>query len=263
MSSEYVLSPQGVEAAFATNHLGHHHLTQLLLPLLCATPDTHGVASTRIIVTSSSLHTLSRGVDFDTLTAPTGSTMAFAAVHRYARSKLANILFTRALSRRLPANVLANVYFPGNVPTGAMDAWKGLVGPLGGVVGAVFRRVGQTLEDGATTAVFLGAAEEVEKGAHRGEYWVPVAKIEACSAVAMDETLGERLWVWSEHMGTMVKGEVGTGEVEMGEEVSAGAKGEAKGEVGMGAKDEVKDDESAGYVHLARPTCLTPVEYAE
>lgn len=199
-------------------------------------------------MTSSSLHTLCRDLDLDTLTAPTGSTAAFAAVNRYARSKLANVLFTRALSQRLPANVLANVYFPGNVPTGAMDAWKGLVGPLGAVVGAVFRRVGQSLEDGATTAVFLGAAEEVEKGAHRGEYWVPVAKAEACSAVAMDKVLGEKLWVWSEQMGMTVKGEVG-----MGVGVS----------VSVGVRDEVRDDETAGYVHLARPTCLTPVDYAE
>lgn len=193
--------------------------------------------STRIVVTSSSLHTLCRRVDFDAITAPTGTASPFAAVYRYARSKLANILFTRALSQRLPANVIANVYFPGNVPTGAMDAWKGVAGPLGGMVSAVFKRVGQSLEDGAATAVFLGAAEEVEKGEYRGEYWVPVAKIEECSAVAMDGALGERLWAWSEEMGRTVKGETGRADV-----------------------PAVVESDTAGHVHLAHPTCLTPAQ---
>lgn len=118
-----------------------------------------------------------------------------------------------------------------------MDAWKGVVGPLGGMVSAVFKRVGQSLEDGAATAVFLGAAEEVEKGEYRGEYWVPVAKIEACSAVAMDGALGERLWAWSEEMGRAVKGEARRVEVPAGVE-----------------------SDTAGHVHLAHPTCLTPAQ---
>lgn len=185
-------------------------------------------------MTSSSLHTLCRGIDFSTLTAASGSEGAYAGVQRYARAKLANILFTRALAGRVPENVFANVYFPGNVPTSAMDAWKGVVGPLGGVVGAVFRRVGQTLEDGAATAVFLAAAEQVEKGKYRGEYWVPVANIEASSKVAMDDELAERLWVWSEEMGQRAK--------------------EVKG-VPVGI---IREDGAAGYVHLAHPTCLTP-----
>lgn len=234
LNSKYTVSPQGVESIFATNHLGHHHLTQFLLPLLAATPQTHNVTSTRIIVTSSSLHTLARGIDFSTLTEASGSEGAYAGVQRYARAKLANILFTRALAGRVPPNVFANVYFPGNVPTSAMDAWKGVVGPLGGIVGAVFRRVGQTLEDGAATAVFLAVAEKVEQGAYRGEYWVPVANIEATSKVAMDEELAERLWVWSEEMGQRVKGVKG---------VPAGL---------------IREDGAAGYVHLAHPTCLTP-----
>lgn len=184
---------------------------------------------------SSSLHTLCRSVDFGALTAETGSEGAYSGAYRYARSKLANILFARALAAKVPPSVFANVYFPGNVPTAAMEAWKGMVGPLGGVVGAVFRRVGQSLEDGAATAVFLGAAEEVERGGYRGEYWVPVANIEACSAVAMDEGLAERLWGWSEEMGKAVK--------------------MVKAEVPVG----VREDGAAGYVHLAHPTCLTPV----
>lgn len=231
LNPTYTLSPQGVDAAFATNHLGHHHLTQLLLPLLASTPRTHGVSSTRVVVTSSSVHTLCRGLDFNSLTAATGP----SAMQRYARSKLANVLFARALSARVPPEVFVNVYFPGNIPTAAMEAWRELVGPLGGVVSAVFRRVGQSLEEGAATAVFLGAAEEVEKGGYRGEYWVPVADLEACSVVARDEALANRLWEWSEEMGRKVK--------------------EGEGEV---VAPVAKVEDVTGYVHLAHPTCLTP-----
>jgi len=58
--------------------------------------------------------------------------------------------------------------------------------------------MGQTLEDGATTGLFLAAAKEVETDGCRGEYWAPIARKESCSTAAEDERLAERLWVWSE-----------------------------------------------------------------
>jgi NAD(P)-dependent dehydrogenase (short-subunit alcohol dehydrogenase family) len=131
-------------------------------------------------------------------------------MYRYARSKLANVLFTRALSKRLPANVFANAYFPGNIPTGAMDTWKEhFGGALGGAVASVFRWMGQSLEEGAATGVFLAAAKEVESDAGRGGYWVPVAKKERSSVAAEDDALAEELWVWSEEF---VKRAVGSSE---------------------------------------------------
>lgn len=219
ISSSYTLSPQGIESAFAANHLSGFLLTQLLLPVLSATPRRFSVPTTRIIVSTSSLHVFCRELDFDAVVAPERGRgrsggwygAALDGLYRYARSKLANVVFTKTLSKRLPREVMANVYFPGNVATPAMDAWKGLVGPLGGVVSAVFRVVGQTLEDAAATGVFLGCAEEVESGGWRGAYWVPVATVEACSRVAEDEGLGERLWAWSEEMvGKMRAGTEGT-----------------------------------------------------
>jgi len=58
--------------------------------------------------------------------------------------------------------------------------------------------MGQTLEQGATTGLFLAAAKVIETDGCRGEYWAPIARKESCSTAAEDERLAERLWVWSE-----------------------------------------------------------------
>ncbi|CAZ84069.1 unnamed protein product [Tuber melanosporum] len=221
----YELSPQGVETIFAANHLGHFHLVNTLLPLILSTPKTHSVSSTRIIVSSSSLHHLCGSIDVQSLTSPTPPSSklgtAYASLYRYARSKLANILFAKALSRRLEnEKVFVNAYFPGNIPTSSMDTWKEHFGnAFGSVFSEFFRWIGQTLEDGATTGVFLAAAKEVETGGCRGEYWVPIARKESCSTAAGDERLAERLWVWSEGF---VKGALQSGrEVAVGASVDA------------------------------------------
>ena len=120
-------------------------------------------------------------------------------MYRYGRSKLANILFTRALSKRLPANVFANVYFPGNIPTPAFNSMKDHFGEIfSDAFATVFRWIGQTLEEGAATGLFLAAAKEVECDDGRGGYWTPVARKEKSSGPAQDEALAEELWIWSE-----------------------------------------------------------------
>ncbi|KAJ9635771.1 hypothetical protein H2199_008123 [Coniosporium tulheliwenetii] len=212
-SSSLTLDP-----TFATNHLGHFVLTNLLLPLLRATPRTHNTASSRIVTSSSSLHLLCRSLDLNLLTASAADpktsripgARAVEGVWRYARSKLANILFTRELARRLEPNVntdsnpnstdndgrsphgpvYANAFFPGNVATEAMDAWSSLLGPLvGGLIKWVFGLIGQSPEEAAATAVFLAAAPGVEKSGRGGAYYVPVARQERTSLVGEDVQL--------------------------------------------------------------------------
>ncbi|KAK5241647.1 hypothetical protein LTR16_009169, partial [Cryomyces antarcticus] len=147
MVPKYTLSPQGIDEVFATNHIGHFVLTNILLPLLERTAAEHGTA--RIVVTSSMLHLACQNLDLNLLTSPTGikSPTFVDSAWRYARSKLANILFTRELTRLLQkrgsSKVYANVYYPGNIPTEAMDAWKEMLGNLGGaVVKGLFKWIG-------------------------------------------------------------------------------------------------------------------------
>lgn len=173
------------------------------------------------------MHLLCRGLDFNLLTAPPADPSrsrfpgagALEGVLRYARSKLANILFTRELARRLEATadavtgpssvhgdepislgpVYANAFFPGNVATEAMDAWSSLLGPVvGGLVKRGFGLIGQSVEEAAATAVFLAAAPGVEKRGRGGAYYVPVAREESTSTVAEDRRLAGELWAWSD-----------------------------------------------------------------
>ncbi|KAJ5283448.1 hypothetical protein N7505_001428, partial [Penicillium chrysogenum] len=181
---EYKLSPQGIDRVFATNCVGHQVLVTLLLPLLKAAVTTanNGV---RIVVTSSSLHSVCRGINFDLLSSPSRVKWPalFDGVWRYGRSKLANILFSKELSHRLlqdpdPASkrIYVNSFFPGNIVTDQWVSWDSYFGTL---IGSLIRLAGsffgQSLEQGAATAVYLAASEDVSKHDFRGRYFIPVA----------------------------------------------------------------------------------------
>eukprot|EP00249_Psilotum_nudum_P015543 c25384_g1_i1 orf=218-1042(+) len=113
----FKLSEDGFEIDFATNHLGHFLLTNLLLDKMIATAKWSGVEG-RIVNVSSSLHRWvgNRGIQFDKLNDP-GS---FVESLNYAQSKLANILHAKELARRLQeanAYVTVNSLHPGLIRT--------------------------------------------------------------------------------------------------------------------------------------------------
>ncbi|MGW5111956.1 SDR family NAD(P)-dependent oxidoreductase [Nocardia sp. NPDC004123] len=102
----------GLEATFAVNHLAGFLLTELLLDLVRRT------APARILFTSSVMH-YGNALDFEDLQLRHGYSGATA----YGRAKLANILYTRDLARRLDGTrVTANAFHPGLVATGIWDA---------------------------------------------------------------------------------------------------------------------------------------------
>ncbi|KAI5841016.1 hypothetical protein DFP73DRAFT_132220 [Morchella snyderi] len=199
----------GVEITFATNHMGHFHLTQLLTPLLVAS------APSRVIVTSSSLHmAVASKFDFDELVSPTPTTSGGAGWdrwYRYGRSKLANILFTRALAQHLPEGVVPNSFFPGSIPTESSAGWKYLIGEFGGsMMTLLLKLVGQTLEQGAATGMYLAVGDVGEVG--RGNYFVPVAVKGQTSSLAEDKEWAEELWMWSAEMVEKALSDKGEGE---------------------------------------------------
>ncbi|KAI9723426.1 MAG: hypothetical protein M1812_001310 [Candelaria pacifica] len=199
---DYTLSPQGIETIFATNHVGHYTLTNLLLPLIETTAATHGNA--RIVVTSSSFHMACQELDLSLVTSPTRikSPASIDSCWRYARSKLANILFTRQLARRLDKkgvkDVYVNCFFPGNIPTEAMDTWKQLFGPLGALLKGAFQFVGQSSTDAAATAIYLAASPEVGEKDLKGKYFIPIATEDKTSTIAEDKDLARNLWYWTD-----------------------------------------------------------------
>ncbi|KAI9675371.1 MAG: hypothetical protein M1817_001275 [Caeruleum heppii] len=208
---DYTLSKQGIETIFACNHVGHFALINILLPLVESTAEKYGDA--RIVVTSSSFHMACQEINFDSLTSPTRtkSPPSIDSCYRYARSKLANILMTRELASRLDKKgvkkVYVNCFFPGNIPTEAMDSWKELFGTLpGGLLKGAFHFLGQSEVDAATTAIFLAASKEVEKKDLKGRYFIPIATEDKTSKLAEDKDLAKNLWYWTDHKVTETLG---------------------------------------------------------
>ena len=199
---DYTLSPQGIETIFATNHVGHYVLTNLLLPLIESTARRYGDA--RIANTSSSFHMACQELDLSLVTSPTRvkSPPNIDSCWRYARSKLAVILFTRQLAHILQKkginNVYANCFFPGNIPTEAMDTWKELFGPLGYLMKGSFWVLGQSSTDAAATAIFLATSPEVVKRDLKGKYFIPIATEDKTSQIAEDMDLARNLWYWTD-----------------------------------------------------------------
>ncbi|XP_066302832.1 retinol dehydrogenase 14-like [Branchiostoma lanceolatum] len=99
----------GFETQLQVNHLGHFLLTHLLLDLLKTS------APSRVVVVASSVHKTSQGINFEDINYEKN----YVAFPVYAQSKLANILFTRELARRLEGSYIEHV-------TGTYCAWTGV-----------------------------------------------------------------------------------------------------------------------------------------
>ena len=177
------LSPEGVEMTFALNHLGYFHLTLELLPLLRA------VGAARIVNVSSSAHR--RGwMDWDDLQGERGYSMWKA----YCQSKLANVLFTRELARRLQGTrIVANALHPGAIATGFGKNSPGLFRFLV-TLGAPFLK---TAETGARTTLHVATAPELATVSGR---WFEDSRERTPAAAARDDAAAARLWRISEEM---------------------------------------------------------------
>jgi NAD(P)-dependent dehydrogenase (short-subunit alcohol dehydrogenase family) len=177
------LSADGLELTWALNHLAPFLLTTLLVDKLVAS------APARIITTSSGAHYRAQ-IPFDDISGTRGyGGMGFT---RYGETKLANVLFTRELARRLAGTgVTANCFHPGFVGTGFNhnNGWL-----IGGAmwVGQVFAR---SPEQGADTLVWLADSPEVN--GISGAYFFD-RRERRPSQAAQDDAAAERLWRLSE-----------------------------------------------------------------
>lgn len=174
----------GFERTFALNHLAYFTLTNLLCDRLKA------MAPVRIVNVASEAH---RGaaLAFDDLQ----TTRGYSGWRAYKRSKLCNILFTRALARRLAGSrVTANALHPGFVATNFGDNNDGIF-RVGVRIAKQFMAIPPA--DGAKTSVYLASAPEVANLS--GLYFDKCAAREP-SAEAQDDEAGERLWHESARM---------------------------------------------------------------
>jgi len=168
------MSVDGYELTFASNHLGPFLLTGLLLDRMAL----HG----RVVNVASRAH--NRGVmDLEHIEDPRAPYDARAA---YARSKLANVLHTFALARRLAGSeVTANCLHPGIVATNLLPRWLRIVQRL-------IHRVTFDAERGARTTLHLALSKDV--ALINGRYFDENQCIQPASALANDAELQEALW---------------------------------------------------------------------
>ncbi|HTN90751.1 MAG TPA: SDR family oxidoreductase [Sorangium sp.] len=186
--NECRLSADGIEMTFALNHVAYFLLTTRLLDLLQKTPGA------RVISTSSGGHRVGK-VDLATIAKRDGR----AGMRAYSDSKLANVLFTRELARRLAGSgATANCYHPGFVHTGFS---RGFLGKSGPVTTWLVERAGRLLarspEKGAETLVWLATSPEA--ATFNGEYFYD-RKVATVSKLAQDDALARGLWKLSEQL---------------------------------------------------------------
>lgn len=172
-------NPEGIEETFAVNYLAPFLLSHLLLPLLIRTAQTRGEA--RIVNVGSDAH---RGaINFN----PDAMTKGEAGITAYMQSKLALVLFTNELARRLDSTgVMVNCVHPGVVAT---NIWRGP-----GVLSWLVRRLKwffRSPETGAEGPLHLATSDEVKDVT--GAYFDGTDRTTP-SIAAFDEKAAAELW---------------------------------------------------------------------
>ncbi|KAH8325136.1 hypothetical protein KR074_002946, partial [Drosophila pseudoananassae] len=176
------LTKDGFEMQLGVNHMGHFLLTHLLLDVLKKT------APSRIVNVSSALH--ERGtINVDDL----NSEKSYSRFGAYNQSKLANVLFTRELARRLEGTgVTVNALHPGAVDTDLVDSWPSAMKFLTKPAIWMFFK---TPKSGAQTSLYAALDPELENVT--GKYFSD-CKPKDVSSAAKDEKTAKFLWAESQ-----------------------------------------------------------------
>ena len=175
--TKHKITSDGLEMTFALNHMSYFLLTNKLMELLKYS------APARIVNVSSDAH---YGVDmeFENL----NGEQEYKAWKAYQKSKLANVLFTYELLKKVPGNITVNCLHPGFVATNFGHNNGGFFGP---VLKIAQRISAIDPEEGAKTSIFLCSAPEV-KGVS-GKYFYK-CQPKTSSRESRNKDTGKRLW---------------------------------------------------------------------
>lgn len=176
------VTEDGYEEMFAVNHLAHFLLTNLILEKLRD--------SARIVNVASGAHILIKRMSFDDL----GFEKGFKSLKVYSHSKLANLLFTHELAKKLEeSNITVNAVDPGEVSTGLGQQNKG----FGRILYWIMKPFIQTVEKGAKTSIYVCTSTDL-KGV-TGKYFRNCKEKEP-KPWAKDDESAQKLWVRSLEM---------------------------------------------------------------
>ena len=184
----------GFELQFGTNHLGHFALTGLLLENMLAVSDS------RVVTMSSPGHRVLATIDFDHLTLDS----SYNRYTGYGKSKLANLLFTYELARRLKAKGAPTIALAAHPGSSSTELLRNVPGLIRKPVQFAWTRYAQSAAMGALPP--LRAA--TDPNAQSGQYYWPDGrgeqrghpKVIDSSATSHDEDLQRRLWRASEDL---------------------------------------------------------------
>lgn len=192
MMPPYAKTVDGFESQFGTNHLGHFALTGLLLPKLLETPKS------RIVTVSSSAYSNGR-INFDDLQ----SERSYRAWSAYGQSKLANILFSTELERKLQADhsdTISIATHPGHAVTNLQNnPGNPLIGFFMQLMNSI---TGQPADQGATYQLYAATSPDAQAGEFYGPkrtLWGEVVRV-GLNARARNTADAARLWQISEQL---------------------------------------------------------------
>lgn len=183
------LTEDGYEIQFGTNHMGHALLTKLLLPMMLKV-STSEADPVRIVNVSSEAygHVTAPGIHFYSLKDATAWGSGWT---RYAQSKLANVLHTKALAKRYPS-VLSMSIHPGTVNTDIFNKMNSMV------IRVMIKLTGWaflcSIEEGAKNQLWAATSKDVESGV----YYTPIGVKSSGNKFTEDDELADELWEWTE-----------------------------------------------------------------
>ena len=182
--AERIITAEGHEATFASNHLAPFLLTQILLPNLMSAAAQSSPGAVRVAAVSSTGHEHCDGIAWDDLTFTDG----FVGGAAYCHAKLANILFIRALAQRLEGTgIVAHAMHPGVV---ASNFATHCDAPMRAYMESIAERA-LTPARASDTLVWLASGDE--PGRSSGGYF-HMRQAVPCSAAAQDDAAATRLW---------------------------------------------------------------------